>query len=130
MEIDIQIYITNIRKFFETNDEARKQMFNIPYADEKMFYEGLEEIAKKNYETHGDPTLSKEEISELIQGVIQQNIRNELKELIAKDMVKIVDVDKYGTPILQVTPKEVKKVQTPPEGPFQEIPGYGYICLN
>ena len=80
MEIDIQIYITNIRNFFETNEEGRKQMFNIPYADEEMFYEGLEEVAKKNYETHGDPTLTKQEISDLIQDVIQQNIRNELKE--------------------------------------------------
>jgi len=130
MEIEIQIYITNIRKFFDTNKDARKEMFNIPYADEEMFYEGLVEIAKKNYEVHGDPTLSKAEISELIQGVIKQNIRNELKELIAKDMVKIVDVSEDGTPILQVTPKGIKAVEPPPEGPFQEIPGYGYICLN
>ena len=61
---------------------------------------------------------------------IQQNIRNELKELIAKDMVKIVDVSEDGTPLLQVTPKGIKAVEPPPEGPFQEIPGYGYICLN
>ncbi len=129
MEIDIQIYITNIRNFFETNEEARKQMFNIPYADEEMFYEGLEEVAKKNYETHGDPTLTKQEISDLIQDVIQQNIRNELKELIAKDMVKIIDVNDDGTPILKVTPQGIKEIDIP-EGPFQEIPGYGYICLN
>ena len=129
MEIDIQIYITNIRNFFETNEEARKQMFNIPYADEEMFYEGLEEVAKKNYETHGDPTLTKQEISDLIQDVIQQNIRNELKELIAKDMVKIIDVNDDGTPILKVTPQGIKEMDIP-EGPFQEIPGYGYICLN
>ena len=129
MEIDIQIYITNIRNFFETNEEARKQMFNIPYADEEMFYEGLEEVAKKNYETHGDPTLTKQEISDLIQDVIQQNIRNELKELIAKDMVKIIDVNDDGTPILKVTPQGIKEIDIP-EGLFQEIPGYGYICLN
>tara|TARA_R110002020_G_scaffold190204_4_gene389711 strand:+ start:4223 stop:4612 length:390 start_codon:yes stop_codon:yes gene_type:complete len=129
MEIDIQIYITNIRNFFETNEQAREQMFNIPYADEKMFYEGLEEVATKNYETHGDPTLTKQEISDLIQDVIQQNIRNELKELIAKDMVKIVDVNDDGTPILKVTPKGIKEIETP-EGPFQEIPGYGFMGLN
>ena len=86
-------------------------------------------MAKKNYETHGDPTLTKQEISDLIQDVIQQNIRNELKELIAKDMVKIIDVNDDGTPILKVTPQGIKEIDIP-EGPFQEIPGYGYICLN
>ena len=129
MEIDIQIYITNIRNFFDTNENARNQMFNIPYADEDMFYEGLEEVATKNYETHGDPTLTKQEISEVIQDVIQQNIRNELKELIAKDMVKIVDVNEDGTPILKVIPQKIKEIKIP-DGPFQEIPGYGFMGLN
>ena len=129
MEIDIQIYITSIRNFFETNEEARRQMFNIPYADEEMFYEGLVEVATKNFETHGDPTLTKDEISELIQGVIQYNIRTELKDLIDKDMVKIVDVNKDGTPILKVISKDNKESEVP-EGPFQEIQGYGFMGLN
>jgi len=129
MEIDIQIYITNIRNFFETNENARNQMFNIPYADEDMFYEGLEEVATKNYETHGDPTLTKQEIAEVIQDVIQQNIRYELKELIAKDMVKIVGVNEDGTPILKVIPQRIEESDIP-DGPFQEIPGYGYVGLN
>lgn len=130
MEIEIQIYVTNIRKFFDSNEEARIEMFKMPYADEEMFYEGLEEVATKNYEIHGDPTLSREEISELIQEVIQKNIKKELRDLIKKDMVKIVDVNEDGTPILQVIPKSIKEISLPPEGPFQEIPGYGYFCLN
>ena len=104
MEIDIQIYITSIRNFFETNEEARRQMFNIPYADEEMFYEGLVEVATKNFET-------------------------ELKDLIDKDMVKIVDVNKDGTPILKVISKDNKESEVP-EGPFQEIQGYGFMGLN
>jgi hypothetical protein len=56
MESEVLVYLSKLKKYFETNKEARDYLINdLP---EDIFMERVSEIAEKNFLEKGDPTLS------------------------------------------------------------------------
>lgn len=56
MDSEIIVYMSKLRKYFKTNKEARE--YFIGELDEEIFLEKVTEVAMKNYNDKGDPTLS------------------------------------------------------------------------
>jgi len=56
MDSEIIVYMSKLRKYFETNKEARD--YFIGELDQEIFLERVTEVAMKNFHDKGDPTLS------------------------------------------------------------------------
>lgn len=56
---EVLIYIQKIKLYFEKNDENKKYFTSD--IDDEIFYNHITEIAVKNYNKNGDPTLSEEQ---------------------------------------------------------------------
>lgn len=56
MESEILVYLSKLKKYFETNKEARE--YFIDGFDEEEFMSRVTEVAEKNFYDKGDPTLS------------------------------------------------------------------------
>ena len=68
MNIDIEIYLKNIRNFFNNNPTVKKELFEpYPFLEEEDFYRGVKSIAIKNFEEDGVPTLSKPQMLEALE---------------------------------------------------------------
>jgi hypothetical protein len=59
MDSEVLVYIQKIKNFLNTNDSARD--YFIGNSDVNEFYKQLSIISEKNYETNGQPELSKEQ---------------------------------------------------------------------
>jgi hypothetical protein len=59
MDSEVLVYIQKIKNFLNTNDSARDYFIGNSDVDE--FYKQLSIISEKNYETNGQPELSKEQ---------------------------------------------------------------------
>jgi hypothetical protein len=63
MDTEVLVYLQKIKTFFKTNQEARD--YFVGDADVEYFYEQLSIISSKNYETDGQPELSREQLEAL-----------------------------------------------------------------
>lgn len=68
MEPEVLIYINKLKKYLETNKEAREHFLS--NLNEEQYFERVTEVAIKNYIDKGDPTLSMEQF-EFIRKVMQ-----------------------------------------------------------
>lgn len=59
MDSEVLVYIQKIKNFLNTNDSARDYFIGKSDVDE--FYKQLSIISEKNYETNGQPELTKEQ---------------------------------------------------------------------
>lgn len=74
---DILMYLQMIKKFFNTNVEARK--YFIVNDNEELFFNKVIEMSIKNYEKNNDPKLSVEQFEELRMSLFN-DIFNSLSE--------------------------------------------------
>ena len=56
---EVLTYIRTVKNFLSKNEEARRYFFN--GVDETLFFDHLSEIAEKNYNSFGQPELSREQ---------------------------------------------------------------------
>jgi hypothetical protein len=78
MDPEVIVYLNKLRKYLQTNGEAR--MYFIGDLDVDEFFEYLTDIAEKNFHDKGDPTLNMEQF-ELIKNTLKsKNIINREKE--------------------------------------------------
>jgi hypothetical protein len=63
MSPEIQIYLQNIKKFFSSNEQARHYFLN--GLNDELFFNELEVISVDNFNTTGNPTLTKEQFEEI-----------------------------------------------------------------
>jgi hypothetical protein len=59
MDSEVLVYIQKIKNFLNTNDSARDYFIGKSDVDE--FYKQLSIISEKNFETNGQPELTKEQ---------------------------------------------------------------------
>ena len=126
MEIDIKIYIENLKKFFTTNSEASK-LLSEPGLDLEEFLEEVEVFALNNYEKDGDPTLNKRQIIDVLRITEMKKLKLGLSSLVEEGKVDVEKYDEEGKPIFKLTEegvKELKEYQI-----YQETP-FGKIYLN
>jgi hypothetical protein len=63
MPPEIQIYLQNIKKFLSFNEQARHYFLN--GLDEELFFNELELVSENNYNTTGNPTLTREQFEQI-----------------------------------------------------------------
>jgi hypothetical protein len=63
MDVDVQIYLSNLRKFFNENPEDLTNL--IPLELKDIFYEKVAELAQKNVENGKEIPLSRKQLIEL-----------------------------------------------------------------
>jgi hypothetical protein len=63
MDVDVQIYLSNLRKFFNENPEDLTNL--IPLELKDIFYEKVAELVQKNVESGKEIPLSRKQLIEL-----------------------------------------------------------------
>ena len=79
MEVDIRIYLKRLKDFFESDEEARRDMFGNSTIDMKLFYKMVAEKATINIKKNGDPILSGNEMLAIIADLAFKEISKEMQ---------------------------------------------------
>lgn len=98
MTPEVLIYIQTVKQFFK-KDEDTKNYF-LDGSDEEVFFNYLTDVAEKNFEENGDPTLNKYQFEYL------------------RKTARIITISK----------KEYPKEET--NNIFMDVTGFDPICLN
>ena len=101
MSPEVLIYIQSVKNYFKTNNEARDYFLN--GNDEELFFKHLSEISQKNFDKNGEVMLDKNQFELL------------------RTTTKVITIA-----VKEETPEE-KSIE---EKIFQDIKGFGKICLN
>lgn len=101
---DVLTYIQTVKNFLNKNEEARKYFLN--GIEEELFYNHLSEIAEKNFESFGEPQLSREQF-----------------DLLRKTMRALSIVKKSIDELPEINKVEEDKI-------FIDYRGIGKICMN
>ena len=64
MSVDVEIYIRNLKRFFNNDRESREEMFR--HVDMEEFFILATEQAEQNIIERGDPVLSRTQMSDII----------------------------------------------------------------
>ena len=130
MNIDIEIYLTNIRNFFKNNPRVKKELFGpYPFLEEEDFFNGVKTIAIKNFEKDGEPTLTKPQMLEALELAVTKNMGEELNKLAEEGYIEVTDkVNENGQPVFKITPQSMLKMNID-NPPIQET-SVGPIFLN
>tara|TARA_R110001606_G_scaffold393083_1_gene562682 strand:+ start:24 stop:404 length:381 start_codon:yes stop_codon:yes gene_type:complete len=126
MEIDIKIYIENLKKFFTTNSGASK-LLTEPGIGLEEFLEEVEIFALSNYEKDGDPTLNKRQIIDVLRITEMKKLKLGLTSLVEEGKVDVEKYDEEGKPIFKLTEEGLKELKE--SKIFQETK-FGRIYLN
>jgi len=79
MDIDIEIYLKRLKDFFNSDEEARKDMFGHSEINMDEFYLMVAQKATINSKKNGDPMLSSSEMLEIITDLALRDIRHEIE---------------------------------------------------
>jgi len=72
MDVNIEIYIRQLKEFFKNDKEARKDMFVRLDVDMEQFFKLVREQAEKNVGLDGDPMLSAEQMATITAIMMEQ----------------------------------------------------------
>tara|TARA_R100000900_G_scaffold103904_1_gene80645 strand:+ start:482 stop:874 length:393 start_codon:yes stop_codon:yes gene_type:complete len=130
MNIDIEIYLNNLKNFFNNNPKLQEEFFGpYPFLEKEDFFEGVKNLAIKNFEEQGEPTLSKVQMLEALELAITKNMGKEFHEFTKKGYLEITDkVNKEGQPIFKLTSQSMLKMNI--ENPPIQETSAGPIFLN
>jgi len=96
MDVDIEIYLKRLKDFFNSDEEARKDMFGHSEINMEEFYMLVAKKATSNIKKNGDPILSPSEMMEIITDLALRDIRNEIEiEHFIKKQKEIEKVFRY-----------------------------------
>ena len=85
MELDVQLYVKKLKDFFNSDEEARRDMFGHGEVDMDEFYKMVADKATINIKKNGDPILSTTEMLEIVTDLALKDIA---KEINVKEFVK------------------------------------------
>ena len=72
MDVNIEIYIRQLKEFFKNDEEARKDMFVRLDVDMEQFFKLVREQAEKNVGMDGEPMLSAEQMANITAIMVEQ----------------------------------------------------------
>jgi len=78
MKLDIQIYLKRLKDFFESDKQARLDMFGDSTIDMELFYEMVSDKATINTKKNGDPMLSGYEMLEIVRDLVFKEVQGEI----------------------------------------------------
>lgn len=79
MNLDIEIYLKRLKDFFNSDEEARKDMFGHSEINMDEFYMMVADKATINSKKKGDPMLSSSEMLEIITDLALRDVRKEIE---------------------------------------------------
>tara|TARA_R110000824_G_scaffold387429_1_gene582736 strand:+ start:444 stop:767 length:324 start_codon:yes stop_codon:yes gene_type:complete len=79
MDIEIRLYLKRLKDFFDTDIEARRDMFGHSEIDMEEFYKMVAEKATTNNQKKGEPMLSGTEMLEIVTDLALRDIREEIE---------------------------------------------------
>ena len=93
MSIDVEIYIKNLKRFFNNDRESREEMFG--HVDMEEFFILASEQAEQNIIDNGDPVLSRTQMYDII---TLMSFRNQEQYMDDIDINKIFKTMVEGMP--------------------------------
>ena len=126
MEIDIKIYLANLRKFFTTNEEGA-HLLAAPGIDIEEFLKEVQEVAIHNFEENGDPTLDREQVVKVLQILELNLLKMGLETLVDEGKVEMKNENDEKKSTFKLTEEGIKELKE--SRIFQDTP-YGRIYLN
>ena len=93
MSIDVEIYIKNLKRFFNNDRESREEMFS--HVDMEEFFILASEQAEQNIIDNGDPVLSRTQMYDII---TLMSFRNQEQYMDDIDIKKIFKTMVEGMP--------------------------------
>jgi hypothetical protein len=108
MDTDVLVYLQKIKTFLNNNQEAMNYFIGNSDVDE--FYRQLSIISNKNYETNGQPELTKEQLEALRTTMIVLSIKNQ-RVFYSDDKLFLFLDDLFYEPI-RLTGWEIAKEKT------------------
>ena len=93
MSIDVEIYIKNLKRFFNNDRESREEMFS--HVDMEEFFILASEQAEQNIIDNGDPVLSRTQMYDII---TLMSFRNQEQYMDDIDINKIFKTMVEGMP--------------------------------
>ena len=79
MKLDIQIYLKRLKDFFESDKQARRDMFGNSIIDMELFYKMVADKATINAKNNGDPMLSGDEMLEIVTDLAFKEVSEEIE---------------------------------------------------
>jgi hypothetical protein len=91
MNVDVEIYISNLKKFFKDNPDQLKIL--IGEMDMYDFFDRLRYVSENNYDTKGEVELTKSQIAEVIAIMYKEHV---IKPEIERFMKQPIMDTKFG----------------------------------
>ncbi len=88
MSPEVLIYIGNIKKFLDTNQEAHD--YFLKGVNEEDFYSKVAVSSQKNFEKNGDPMLLRNQFEEIKNELIESSNKNKENNI-------FIDLKDFGT---------------------------------
>ena len=118
MDVDILIYVNNLKEFFKRDEQAFKDMFGTLEIDKELYFQKLTEIATKNFEQTGIPTLSTIQMFEIVKDLTVHTHFQDVLTTASEKEPKTRDKSK------SIPPADLSKI-------FVHVKdGFPPICLN
>jgi len=90
----VDIYVENMKSVLKLTNGTEDLLGDVRVADVDIFYDELRNVAEQNQKINSDPTLTYEQIENLIALVKNLTMDEALSELHKKGLVKIVITEK------------------------------------
>lgn len=95
MDVNIEIYLRQLKEFFEKDEQAKADMFSTLDVDMTKFFDLVRLKAEENFEKDGEPMLSGQQMADIMAMMI---------EGIAEPELKVVNMDKIFKTIIEGYP--------------------------
>lgn len=97
MPPEVLIYVQSVKKYLETNQEART--YFLDGLDVDLFYKHLSEISEKNYKKNGEVMLDREQF-ELLKKTLRainasKNVDNKIQHIVDDEKL-FIDLGDFG----------------------------------
>ena len=93
MNVEIEIYVRKLREFFNTDEQARKDMFSGYNVNLDEFFKVVKKQAEVNVGLDGDPTLNTKQMMEIMMMLTigNESIDIEANKNVEKVFKKLLD---------------------------------------
>jgi hypothetical protein len=95
MDVNIEIYLRQLKEFFEKDEQAKADMFSTLDVDMTKFFDLVRLKAEENFEKDGEPMLSGQQMADIMAMMI---------EGITEPELKVVNMDKIFKTIIEGYP--------------------------
>lgn len=94
MNVEVEIYVSNIVKFFNNNPKDLSNLVPIEKKDE--FYSKIKNIAESNYDKGDDPSLTKQQFIDICLEINGKSVPKDVIIEVVKEISGVIIQTKWG----------------------------------